>query len=228
MADFEHLDPQTRCFALVGQYLQAYSVMEGALHEAIGAALAVEPIKVTILTANLRFQDKTHILRTLVDVANAPEDQKARVQSRLRKLSRLAGKRNMIAHDPFHPDETKTGVEFLTVKAKGEFSTPNVVWSPHRFEQEGKLLDGFRRFLREIELCFAKQPPRLNYASALLRFLEPPTDTWWWASGQTPMPMRNTASSSPSNPPSQPNQAHPDSDPASHKTSVQKPDNPEG
>jgi hypothetical protein len=45
MTDFKDLDPQIRCFALVGQFLQAWSIMEATLHDAIGAALSMETTK---------------------------------------------------------------------------------------------------------------------------------------------------------------------------------------
>lgn len=42
MTDFKDLDPETRACALVGQFLQAWSAMELALRDAIGAALKIE------------------------------------------------------------------------------------------------------------------------------------------------------------------------------------------
>jgi len=53
MPDFSELDPDTRCFALVGRFLQAWSEMEKSLHNAIGAALQIEEKKLWILAANL-------------------------------------------------------------------------------------------------------------------------------------------------------------------------------
>ena len=122
MTDFKDLDPETRAYALVGQFLQARSAMELSLQDAIGAALQIELVKLQIICSNLGFRDKINILRTLVDVSSFSED-KAQAYSKLGKLSEYAGKRNMIAHAPFHADSTKAGVEFLTVKARGKFET---------------------------------------------------------------------------------------------------------
>ena len=36
---FDDLDPQMRCFALVGQFLRAWAKLEQSLENAIGAAL---------------------------------------------------------------------------------------------------------------------------------------------------------------------------------------------
>jgi hypothetical protein len=184
MTDFKGLDPETRCYALVGQFLQVWSAMELALHNAIGAALSIEVVKLKILCANMRFGDKTNILRTLVDVSSFSKDEKDRDKRKLKALSRHSSKRNMIAHSPFHPDPSKTGVEFLTVKAKGDFKTPNIVWSPKQFAHEISLISGYGKFLNEIEKRFNKKP-LTDYASALVPFVQ----TDW------PVPRRRTMSS---------------------------------
>jgi hypothetical protein len=43
--------------------------MESSLHEAIGAALALEDVKLQILCANIEFGSKIYILRTLIDAS---------------------------------------------------------------------------------------------------------------------------------------------------------------
>jgi hypothetical protein len=173
MADFDDLDPQTRCFALVGQFLQAWSVMENSLHTAIGAALAIEPIKIRILCANMRFRDKIHVLGTLFDVGPYfGEQNKEQMRKDLRSLADYSSIRNMMAHDPFRPDESQKGVEFLTVKAKGRFGLPDIIWGVEKFQTELKQIDQYRAFLEELATAFKAQPiPPTNYASALLRFL---------------------------------------------------------
>jgi hypothetical protein len=49
MTDFKDLDPETRCYALVGQFLRAWSAMELSLRDAIGAALDIEVVKLQII-----------------------------------------------------------------------------------------------------------------------------------------------------------------------------------
>ena len=121
MTDFKGLDPETRCYALVGQFLQVWSAMELALHNAIGAALSIEVVKLKIVCANMRFGDKTNILRTLVDVSSFSKDEKARDKRKLKALSRHSSKRNITTHSP-SPTLilSKTGVEFLR-KGKRRF-----------------------------------------------------------------------------------------------------------
>jgi hypothetical protein len=74
MTDFQKLDPDIRCLALVGLFLRAWSNMELSLHHAIEASLQIDNYKLYILTANMRFRDKTNIMRTLVDVAGFPPE----------------------------------------------------------------------------------------------------------------------------------------------------------
>jgi hypothetical protein len=71
MTEFQDLDPETRAFAMVGQFLQSYAKMEEALHDAIGTALSIDPIKMKILAVNIEFSKKIHILRTLIDISES-------------------------------------------------------------------------------------------------------------------------------------------------------------
>lgn len=108
MADFDQLAPEIRCVELVGQFLQAWSVMEGSLHKAIGAALEIEEIKLHILCAHIQFRGKISILRTLIDTSTL-KDEKDELQSSLKDLADCAGKRNMMAHNQFQPDDFEKG-----------------------------------------------------------------------------------------------------------------------
>jgi hypothetical protein len=173
MTDFRDLDPETRCFALVGQFLQAWSVMEGSLHNVIGAALNIETTKLYILSANIRFRDKTNIISSLIDVApNFTKDEKATLRKNFRDLAEYSANRNMVAHDAFGPDASKTGVEFLTVKAKGKFALPNVVWSADQFRTERATIDQYRTLLESLVKRFRSRPlGQQNYSAALQSFL---------------------------------------------------------
>src|SRR5262249_40754138 len=137
----ESLDPEIRCFALVGEFLRAWSLMESSLHNAIGAAFNIEGIKVRILCANMRFRDKLHVIGSLVDVVHLfSNDERTDIRKKLRTLADYSANRNMMAHEPFGPDESKTGVQFLTVKAKGKVDIPDVIWSLEKFRTESDLV----------------------------------------------------------------------------------------
>lgn len=156
---FEHLDPDTRCFALVGQFLKAWSSMENALQEAIGAAFGIQSDRLIILAANLGFRDKTNILMTMVDVVpNLSIEEKAIKRNKLRQIAEYSANRNMLAHDMFQPDELGEGVEFLTVKAKGKYALPNVVWKPSQFKEACEEIDQFRDFIFDVASIFDRKP----------------------------------------------------------------------
>jgi len=227
MATFEELEPKTRCYALVGRFLQGWGTMEITLHNAIGAALSIENVKLWILCANIRFRDKTDILRTLIDVSHFKDGEKQRAKTRLRKLGKHATRRNMIAHDPFEPDESSKGVKFLTTKAKGEFGTPEVVWSPHRFDEEDRALMGYTAFLECLEKRFKEKPlTQRNYIEALRPYLDASMGLSW-PSGPWPEPNEGTAPPNPPDRPSPPDPVRPGSDPTSRTPSTQTPETPE-
>ena len=185
MTDFNDLDHDTRSFALVGQFLRTWALMEISLQQAIGEALRIESTKLEILSANLAFYDKLHILRTLVDVSDFTKDQKTKSKAKLRKLGGHSKKRNMIAHELFAPDVSGKGVQFHIVKARGEFTKPLIVWMPEQFERERATIEKHQAFLDGLTECFKKHPIKpQRYVEALIPFVH----TDW------PVPMLRTFS----------------------------------
>jgi hypothetical protein len=218
MVALRDLDPQIRCYVLVGKFLQAWSAMEIALHNTIGAALAIEYTKTQILCSNITFRDKTNILRTLVDVSSFTDAEKIGAKSKLRKLSNHATRRNMVAHNAFLPDSQGDGVEFMTTKAKGEYEPSLIVWTMNRFQQEERALVQYHDFLKTLEACFKKKPlTQQNYTSALLPFLQ----TDW------PVPTPRTVPIELLRSHTQPVPVPPDSGQANEETSPQRPDKPQ-
>ena len=168
------LDPEIRCFALVGEFLRAWSLMEASLHDAIGAALNIEGLKIRILCANMRFRDKLHVIASLVDVAHGAflEHERKEIRKKLRTLADYSANRNMMAHDPFGPDKSKTGVAFLTVKAKGKVDLPDVVWSAEKFRTESDSVHQYGDFFDGLTARFKDHPLPETWVAAL--FQAPP------------------------------------------------------
>jgi hypothetical protein len=199
--------------------------MEAALHNAIGAALRVETVALRILCANIRFRDKVHILSTLIDVAPyVAQASKEQWRKDLRELADYSAVRNMMAHDPFRSDESGKGVEFLTVKAKGKFYLPEIVWDTEKFKNECGQVARYRKFLDELVILFEAQPtPPQNYARALFRFLPEYGEGYM-------LPMRHMMSPALQDHLSRQAQAVPDLslDPATGEIKPQTPPKPEG
>jgi hypothetical protein len=74
----------------------------------------------------------------------------------------------MMAHDPFGPDESKTGVKFITVKAKGKVVIPDVVWSVEKFKTESESVYDYCDFFDGLTARFKARPlaPQ-NWVAAL-------------------------------------------------------------
>jgi hypothetical protein len=193
MSKFNDLYPEIRCYALVGQFLQTWSVMEGALHNAIGTALSIETTKLQILCANIRFRDKIHILSTLIDVAPIFSNEvKTEFRKALRQLAEYSHARNMVAHDPFRLDASKEGVEFLTVKAKGKFDLPNEIWNVDRFQSECTTIDQYHALLDGLAARFQAQPlpsDALIYAGMPLPMRQPISPALWDSLSRQPQAL---------------------------------------
>lgn len=170
MDEFRALVPHIRCFALVGQFLQHWALMEQAIHTAIGNALGVELIKLQILVANISFRDKTNIVLTLVDVSpHLNSVEKTEYQKALRSIADYSPNRNMVAHDHFQPSSISDGVGFSIVKAKGKFSTPSIDWDISKFEQEYEKLISYRNVIETIGSKFATHPvPPMYYRDSYI------------------------------------------------------------
>ena len=159
MADFQELDPETRAFAMVGQFLQTYAKMEEALHDAIGTALSIDPIKMKILAVNIEFSKKIQILRTLIDISESFIDEERKIKkSKCKQMITFAENRNIVAHTYFGPDCTNKGVEFKTVKESGDFSMNGKVWLDDQFLRDIEQVVDFEKLLHEIEAKFQSTP----------------------------------------------------------------------
>lgn len=107
MTELKTLDSETRCFALVGHFLQTWATMELCINDAIGHALRLRPLMQFCLCANMQLRDKLNVLNTLVDISSLTDTERKHFSSTLNSLIHYSTNRNMVAHDPFSPDETE-------------------------------------------------------------------------------------------------------------------------
>lgn len=126
---FDELDREIRAYALVGYYLNAWSVMETALNECISKALRLDDLQSVVVTKNIQFQGKVKVMRTLADLLFKNHDKQAQHDKTLLSMSKLSIDRNMVAHDMFLPAKEGDGVEFLVVKASAKLKLDNTIWS---------------------------------------------------------------------------------------------------
>jgi hypothetical protein len=162
MTDFSTLDPETRAFALVGQFLKRWSGMEQRIDETISAAMKLDETMRYILCANLQLRDKLQILRTLVHSSSFPQNEKDAADRELVDILNYPY-RNMIAHQAFEADSNGDGVVFLAVKARGKLIRQPEVWNSKRFEDEGAKIAQFTATLNGILEGFAKPEVKFGF-----------------------------------------------------------------
>lgn len=150
MREFLQLDPNVRCWALVGRFLQHWALMEAALKNAVAKALGLDLIQEAILTNNLQLRDKIHILRTAVDIASIhPGTERVRFKKILKDIGEYSPTRNMMAHDVFAPHDD--GVKFLIIKAKGSLQFPTTNWGVKEFSEAYDKLMMFTESVEELQ-----------------------------------------------------------------------------
>jgi hypothetical protein len=135
MTDFKTLDPETRAYALVGKFLSDWAYMEYKINDAIGKALGLDAMQEVMVTSNIQFRDKIHILRTAIHhTIIRPVSERDRLKSVLTKISEYSTTRNMMAHTAFVA--TPLGeVCFFVTKARGEVKMPEETWDIPKFEE---------------------------------------------------------------------------------------------
>lgn len=163
---YDKMDPETRCFTLVGQFLWHWAFMENAINDAIATALDLGYPQRYIVAKNIQFRDKIKILKASIAVGSLIPDDKRREHKRiLNKISDYAAKRNIIAHDIFGPDDEADTVIFLRTIANDKFEMPSDHWSTKDFVQSFKEIDAFRVKVIEIE-------DTLKHANAVKRIAQ--------------------------------------------------------
>ena len=167
MADIRKLDPDTRCLALVGMYLQRWAIMENTLREVMAQILGTGAIYTAIIASNMQLRDKIHTLRTLINMSGIlNEAGKKEYDTLLKQIATASSNRNMLAHDLFYPSDDGNGVAFFITKAKGKFDVPATVWSIDQFEAE---FLGIERFTESLERL------AMLYEQHLASGMRPPT-----------------------------------------------------
>ena len=90
-----------------------------------------------VLSTNVQLRDKIHICKTLTWLSKDLGDaEKVTAKALLNSVRDRTPLRNMMAHDLFWPSSESDGVEFNVIKAKGELSFPDTVWTISKFEEE--------------------------------------------------------------------------------------------
>lgn len=170
--DRESLDPETRCYAEVGHFLQEWALMEFRLRNAITKALGLTAMQGIIVASNAQLRDKLNVLRVSLDyVEHLSPDDIAAYKKLLTRIANYAPTRNMFAHDMFMETKDGKGVEFYVVKARNTLTIPPTVWTWKKFERERSTVFAFTFALTEL-VEKLKTPSSQGLSSIARAFLE--------------------------------------------------------
>ena len=129
-----------------------WALLEGQLNTAVEKLLGLENLAGVVVTANLTFRSKLHIVQTMIELKAAkPTEWSAAAKKDLTRIADLSNVRNTVAHTTFGPPTDGEGlVQFLTVKAKGKLQFPNDVWTKETFDKHCGEMSRLRTRLEEL------------------------------------------------------------------------------
>lgn len=159
---FMQMDALQRSWALVGYYMQQFSMLENEVDLCMDTVLKLKPFAMTVLGRHLEASAKVKVLRSFVDMIYAAQPYDSReilnglAVSRKRTegvLKTLQEKhldyRNMVAHSTFQPEEEPgDGVTFISVKANSRLKIEDVSWGVSTFFDRTLEMQDMREGLR--------------------------------------------------------------------------------
>ena len=168
--NFAALDHEIRTLALVGQYLQEFAFMENEVDKVMATLMELNTTQQFVLSPNIPFHNKIHILTTLLKAISLQEQSKNDYLVTLNHILRASSWRNNIAHSPFLPSNETDGVMFYVVKAQGELKFPDMDWPIARFEQEYNKLRTYQNKTAGIHEDVAQAKAKIQEAIKQLSF----------------------------------------------------------
>jgi hypothetical protein len=172
MPEFTSLDPMMRAHALVGFFLQAWALLETEINDAMAKALELDDTQSYIVSRNVQFTAKTHIIRSALPYTKIAAADQERYDSVLNDIQSYSHVRNMMAHDVFGPSQTSDGVKFLVVKAKGSLKFPAEDWPIQRFVEEASKIRNWGIIVGELEAALNPVKNHLSLLAQALRDYE--------------------------------------------------------
>jgi hypothetical protein len=154
---------------LVGRYLQTWASMEITLNDCIASALDLDFSQQCIVCSNISLRDKVFIARTALSIAVVLNEDKARFDKTLDKISTLARSgRNLLAHTFFAPSEDGDSVSFFQVRAKGSLEYPSIKWKRTDFYSKLASIESLNKSLMELNGVLKNGSRLKSLATALI------------------------------------------------------------
>ncbi|WP_018857820.1 hypothetical protein [Rhizobium sp. 42MFCr.1] len=155
MDDYSRLDDETVCFALIGRFMFHWSVLEHAVDQALGNALNLDYMQMTVLSDHIKFMDKLKILTGAITLATFDASQRKSYHSTIDSLMPLYRDRNIVAHHQFGPLSGKRGVTFFTKQTKKTVTLTEEFWAVEecvaRFVKLGEAAHAIHELSKSLE-----------------------------------------------------------------------------
>ncbi|PDS61400.1 hypothetical protein CO653_33415 [Rhizobium anhuiense] len=171
MDSYEKLDNETLCFALVGQFMWHWSMLERTVDQALGNALDLTYMQMTVLSDHIKFVDKLKILTGAVTLATFKADERKGYHATIDGLLILYRDRNIVAHHQFGPLEDKRGVTFFTRQTKKTVKLNEEFWD------ETQCLVRFMQIAKAeaaiMDLSKSMEKQKAGFATRLAKLMAP-------------------------------------------------------
>lgn len=154
MNNYESLDDDTLCFTLVGQFMWHWSMLEHEVDQALGNALDLSYMQMTVLADHIKFVDKLKILTGVVTLATFNEVERKAYHQTIDSLLALYRDRNVVAHLQFGPLEGKRGATFFNRQTKKTVKLNEEFWDVVACVIKFARMDKATESIRQLSVAF--------------------------------------------------------------------------
>lgn len=158
---YTKLDDETLCFTLIGQFMWHWSVLEHEVDQALGNALDLGYMQMTVLSDHIKFTDKLKILTGAITLATFDAAQRKSYHATIDGLFPLYRDRNIVAHHHFGPLPGKRGVSFFTRQTKKTVTLSEEFWSENDCVSRFFQLDRAQQAIHELSKSLEKEKATL-------------------------------------------------------------------
>lgn len=161
---------KTNAMAMFGEYFQVWHFLEYEVSRCIEKALGLTELQRTAVFTHILWRDRIDILRNVLSLLSMPKEKLEEHSKRLVKVAKLAGTRNMAAHNAFFADDDGSLV-FYRRKAKGKVEMPQTRWTRKSVDQ---MLEKLWREIKYLQTLREELPKIKNTTDVVNALLHGP------------------------------------------------------
>jgi len=140
-------DKLQECFALVGEFMWHFSVLESKLDKLLERMMGLETLNAVILTSNIPIAKKINLAVCGLEYQAVDQDASKKL---LRKFNSINDDRNIVAHCTFGPEDAGKGVKFYRTTANAKLKIEDIVWRKDEFTKKFRDMDAVYKRLSEL------------------------------------------------------------------------------